>query len=55
MEKQGALFATEENDDSSIRENLPQENRKKIEDLFATLLIRYLYSLSEEVTADENS
>ena len=53
MEKQRALFATEKNDDSSLRENLPQENREKIEDLFATLLIRYLYSLSEEVTADE--
>ena len=55
MEKQRALFATEENDDSSIQDNLPQENRQQIEDLFATLLIRYLYSLSEEVTADENS
>ena len=53
MEKQRALFQTEANDDFSIRENLPQENRKQIEDLFATLVIRYLYSLSEEVTAHE--
>jgi hypothetical protein len=53
MEKQMALFQTEGNDDVSIRENLPQENREKIEALFAALLIRYLCSLSEEVTADE--
>jgi len=53
MEKQRALFATEENDESAIRNKLPEENREKIEALFATLLIRYLYSLSEEVTADE--
>jgi len=53
MEKQMALFQKEENDDSSIRNTLPQENREKIEDLFATLLIRYLYALSEEVTANE--
>ena len=53
MEKQMALFATEENDESAIRNTLPEENREKIETLFAMLLIRYLYSLSEEVTADE--
>jgi hypothetical protein len=53
MEKQRALFQTEENDDSSIQDNLPEENREKIEALFATLLIRYLSSLSEEVTAHE--
>ena len=53
MEKQMALFQTEENDDYSIRDKLPEENREKIETLFAMLLIRYLYSLSEEVTADE--
>ena len=53
MEKQMALFQIEGNDDSSIQDNLPQENREKIEALFATLLIRYLYSLSEEVTAHE--
>ena len=53
MEKQRALFQNEENDDSSIQDNLPQENRKKIEDLFATLLIRYCLSASEEVTAHE--
>ena len=53
MEKQRAFFAAEEDDDSSIQNNLPQENREKIEDLFAALLIRYLYALSEEVTADE--
>ena len=53
MEKQRALFATEENDESAIRNTLPEENREKIEALFAALLIRYLYALSEEVTADE--
>lgn len=53
MEKQMAFFQKEENDDSSIRNNLPEENRKKIEDLFATLLIRYCLSASEEVTAHE--
>ena len=55
MEKQRALFVTEENDESSIHHNLPQENRRKIEALFATLLIRYLHSASEEVTAHEKS
>jgi hypothetical protein len=53
MEKQMALFQIEGNDDSSIQQNLPEENREKIEALFAALLIRYLYALSEEVTADE--
>ena len=53
MEKQMALFQTEGNDESSIRENLPQENRERIEALFAAFLIRYIYALSEEVTADE--
>ena len=53
MEKQRALFPAEENDDSSIQDNLPQENREKIEALFATLLIRYCLSASEEVTAHE--
>ena len=53
MEKQRALFATEENDESAIRNTLPEENREKIEALFATLLIRYCLSASEEVTAHE--
>ena len=53
MEKQKALFQKEENDDSSIRDNLPREDREKIEALFATLLIRYCLSASEEVTAHE--
>ena len=52
MEKQRALFQKEENDDSSIRDNLPREDREKIEALFATLLIRYCPA-SEEVTAHE--
>ena len=53
MEKQMALFPTEGNDESSIRNNLPEEDREKTEDLFATLLIRYCLSASEEVTAHE--
>ena len=53
MEKQMALFPTEGNDDSSIRNILPEENREKIEALFAKLLIRYCHSASEEVTAHE--
>ena len=53
MEKQMAFFQKEENDDSSIRNKLPEENREKIEALFATLLIQYCLSASEEVTAHE--
>jgi len=53
MEKQMALFRSGENDDSPIWKNLSAERREKIEALFAALLIRYLHSASEEVTAHE--
>jgi hypothetical protein len=43
----------EENDDPSIWSNLPMENRERIEDLFAKILIRYLHSTAEEVNAHE--
>ncbi len=53
MEKQMAFFQKAESDDSPIWNNLSEENRGKIEDLFAKLLIRYCHSASEEVTAHE--
>jgi len=49
MEKQMAFFQMEDNDESTIWPQLPEENRQKIEDIFARILIKYLSSSSEEV------
>lgn len=52
MEKQLTLFKLEENNDFSIWLSLPEENQRKIECIFAKLLIKHL-SLSKEVKEHE--
>jgi hypothetical protein len=49
MEKQMAFFQMEDNYESTIWPQLPEENRQKIENVFARILIKYLSSLSQEV------
>ena len=53
MEKQLAFFQLEGNDDFTIWPDLPEENRQKIEGIFAQLLIRYLHSSLQEVKEHE--
>ena len=53
MEKQLAFFQMEGNDGPTIWPDLPEENRQKIESLFAQILIRYLHSTLKEVKNDE--
>jgi hypothetical protein len=53
MEKQMAFFQMEDNDESTIWPQLPEENRQKIENIFARILIKYLSSPSEEVKDHE--
>ena len=53
MEKQMAFFQMENNDESTIWPQLPEENRQKIEIIFARILIKYLSSSSEEVKNNE--
>ena len=53
MEKQLALFEIEEKNDLTIWPRLPVENRKKIETIFAQILIRHLVSSSKEVNDHE--
>lgn len=53
MEKQMAFFQMEDNDDTTIWPQLPEENRQKIENIFARILIKYLSSSSEEVKNNE--
>jgi len=53
MEKQMAFFQMEDNDESTIWPQLPEENRQKIENIFARILIKYLSSSSEEVKHNE--
>lgn len=53
MKKQLALFQVEENYDFTIWPTLPQENRQKIESIFAKLLIRHLSSFLKEVKEHE--
>jgi hypothetical protein len=53
MEKQLAFFQVEGNDDFTIWPDLPEQNRQKIESIFAKLLIRYLSSSLEEVKKHE--
>lgn len=52
MEKQLTLFKLEENNDLSIWLSLPGKNQRKIECIFAKLLIKHL-SLSKEVKEHE--
>jgi len=49
MEKQMAFFQMEDNDESTIWPQLPEENQQKIENIFARILIKYLSSSSKEV------
>jgi hypothetical protein len=53
MEKQMAFFQMEDNDESTIWPQLPEENRQKIENIFARILIKSLSSSSEEVKNHE--
>jgi hypothetical protein len=53
MEKQLALFNTEENDDLSIWSKLPEKVRQEAETLFAKLLIKHLCESLKEVVNDE--
>jgi len=53
MEKQMAFFQMEDNDESTIWPQLPEENQQKIENIFARILIKYLSSSSEEVKDHE--
>ena len=49
MEKQMAFFQMEDNDESTLWPQLPEENRQKIENIFVRILIKYLSSSSKEV------
>lgn len=49
MEKQLALFETEENNDLSIWTGLPEENKEKIETIFARILVKHLRLSLKEV------
>ncbi len=53
MEKQMAFFQMEGNDESTIWPQLPEENRQKIENIFARILIKYLSLPLEEVKDHE--
>lgn len=53
MEKQLAFFPVEGSNDFTIWFNLPEENRQKIETLFAQILIRYLRLSLQEVKGYE--
>jgi hypothetical protein len=53
MEKQMALFETEENNDLTIWPELPEENREKIETIFAQILINHLRLSLKEVKNHE--
>jgi hypothetical protein len=53
MEKQLAIFPVEGSNDFTIWLGLPEENREKIESLFAKILIKYFHSLSKEVKEHE--
>ena len=53
MEKQMAFFQMEDNDESTIWPQLPEENRQKIESIFARILIKYLSLSSKEVKDHE--
>lgn len=53
MEKQMAFFQMEDNNELSIWPQLPEENRQKIENIFAGILIKFLSPSSEEVKNHE--
>ena len=53
MEKQMAFFQMENDDESTIWPHLPEQNRKKIENIFARVLIKHLNSSLEEVKDHE--
>ena len=53
MEKQLAFFQMEENDNSTIWHGLPEQNRDKIESIFARILLKHLSSSLEEVRENE--
>jgi len=49
MEKQLALFETEEKNDLIIWPGLPEKNREKIETIFAQILVKHLRLSLKEV------
>ncbi len=53
MEKQLALFEMEENNDLNIWPGLPKEKRKKIETIFAQILVKHLRLSLKEVRNHE--
>jgi hypothetical protein len=53
MEKQMTFFQIEDNDEFTIWPHLPEENRQKIENIFARILIKYLSSSLKEVQNNE--
>jgi len=53
MEKQMTFFQMEADDESTIWPLLPEENRQKIENIFAQILIKYLNSSLKEVKNNE--
>ena len=53
MEKQMAFFQMEDNDESTIWPQFPEENRQKIENIFSRILIKFLSSSFEEVKNHE--
>lgn len=53
MEKQLTFFQMEKKDDFQCWSKLPEKNRRKIETIFAKLLIRHLNAYLEEAKGDE--
>ena len=53
MEKQMAFFQMENDDESTIWPQLPEEIREKIANIFARVLIKHLNSSLEEVSDHE--
>ena len=53
MEKQMAFFQIEADDESTIWHHLPEQNREKIEIIFARVLIKHFNSSLEEVRDHE--
>ena len=53
MEKQLALFKTEENDDCSVWSMVPEKVQEKTATLFAKLLLKNLCAPLKEVSTDE--
>jgi hypothetical protein len=53
MEKQLALFETEENNDLTFWPGLPEESREKIETIFAQILVKHFRLSLKEVRSHD--